>query len=214
MIIGPTQTISDDFFPNIKIDVVDRKGKALSVGDKVRIFGCKADYGYIGYCYNRVVLYFEADGVSVKWDFEPSRVELFRDEYAVLKNGGTKVLLTIPQQDKIGEASQFLGDSGILHHLFGEAGKRGIVIGIGSINEAETALHSIGVGVAANKMQGTTAVKIAERDKPEFAAYWLTEYGLSCWVEHDCLFINNGDVSAAEAVLQKWGFSYEIGCVR
>lgn len=67
MKIGPTQSIADAFFPNIKINTTDRKGNKLSIGDKVRIYGCEAEYGYIGYSGGRVVVYFEAAGTSVQW---------------------------------------------------------------------------------------------------------------------------------------------------
>lgn len=64
MKIGPTQSITDACFPKKEIDVSDRKGNELSIGDKVRIYGCRADYGYIGYSGSKVVVYVEADGTS------------------------------------------------------------------------------------------------------------------------------------------------------
>ena len=67
MKIGPTQTIVEDCFPDMEINVSDRNGNKLSIRDKVRIYGCAADYGYIGYSNGQVVVYFEVEGTSVQW---------------------------------------------------------------------------------------------------------------------------------------------------
>lgn len=67
MKIGPTQTITEKCFPDMEIDITDRNGTKLKIRDKVKIRGCVANYGYIGYSEGRVVVYFEAHGTSVQW---------------------------------------------------------------------------------------------------------------------------------------------------
>lgn len=70
MKIGPTQTIAETFFPDVEIDVSDRKGNKLSIRDKVRIYGCEAEFGYVGYNEGKAFVYFEVDGTSVRWDID------------------------------------------------------------------------------------------------------------------------------------------------
>lgn len=82
MKIGETQTITDMCFPDKEIYVLDRKGNKLRIRDKVRIYGCAADYGYIGYSNGRVMVYFEAHKRSVKWWVDEKvrqKIELWQD---------------------------------------------------------------------------------------------------------------------------------------
>lgn len=67
MEIGFGHHISDAFFPkDKKINIKDREGNKLAVGDKVKIRGCRADYGYIGYD-GVPVLYFATKDTSCRW---------------------------------------------------------------------------------------------------------------------------------------------------
>lgn len=83
MKIGPTQCISNRFFPDVQIDVKDRNGNKLSINDKVRIYGCMAKYGYIGYSEGRPYVYFEVEETSVGWRIDgeiSKRLELCNHE--------------------------------------------------------------------------------------------------------------------------------------
>lgn len=72
MDVGGNAAIADRCFtPKEETGCYDRNGKMLIVGDFVKMYGCRANYGYIGKSSEKqYMVYFGVDGTSVGWYLE------------------------------------------------------------------------------------------------------------------------------------------------